>query len=282
MCVPGVSRDAADRIQADVASNKDAVLNPEHEAEDLETSQGIKSDAEDAKDENSSNDEADKLENGLFQPHPYPHLNWQDKFEPKENGLPQKRNDSSPNGATSIPDCKESVANGNLWDVSPYRRGSAGSRRASIQGPQITPEAAEAARAEAASWAQMTPLLAATFGPLAVLLGIPSLTQRWHGEVLDPPLNPNGTSNFIELPDPALNLILAGISLFCEVMGNTLLVLRFSNFHTKITTWVSYAFWIAKIVFGISNYVQFGIAHPETENIIYLQGFWVHFMNFLL
>jgi hypothetical protein len=278
MSVPGVGRDTEDRIHADGVTNKDAALNLEHEAEDLETAEGIKSDPDDAKDENSSNDEADKLENGLFQPHLYPHLNWRDKSEPKENGQPQKRNDSTPNGITSIPDRRESVANGNPWDVRPYRRGSVG-RRASIQGPQITPEAAEAARAEAASWAQMTPLLAATFGPLAVLLGIPSLTQRWHGTVLDAPLNPNGTSNFTELPDPALNLILAGISLFCEVMGNTLLVLRFSNFHTKITTWVSYAFWIAKIVFGISNYVQFAIAHPETENIIYLQGFWVHFMN---
>ena len=125
----------------------------------------------------------------------------------------------------------------------------------------------------------MTPLLAATFGPLAVLLGIPTLTQRWHGVVLDPPLLPNGASNVVELPDPRLNLVLAGICLFCEVMGNAFLILRFSNFHTKITTWVSYAFWMAKIVLGIWNYVQFGITHPETGNIVYLQGFWVPFHN---
>jgi len=117
--------------------------------------------------------------------------------------------------------------------------------------------------------------MAATLGPLSVMLGIPTLTQRWRGELLDPPVLPNGASNFQELPDPALNLVLAGVSLFCEVAGNALLVLRFSNFHTRITTWVSYAFWIAKIVLGMSNYIEFGIVYPETDNIIYLQGFWV-------
>jgi hypothetical protein len=134
---------------------------------------------------------------------------------------------------------------------------------------------AELARAEAASWAQMTPLLAATFGPLSVLLGIPTLTQRWHGVVLNPPLLPGGRENFIALPDPTLNLILAGFTLFCEVMGNLLLILRFSNFHTRITTWVSYMFWISKIIFGLANYIEFGIVHPQTDTIIYLQGFWV-------
>ena len=131
------------------------------------------------------------------------------------------------------------------------------------------------ARAEAASWAQMCPLMAATLGPLAVLLGIPSLTQRWHGLLLDPPVLANGLSNYETLPDPTFNLALAGVSLFCEVMGNFLLVLRFSNFHTKVTTWLSYCFWIAKIVLGVINYIQFGITHPQTDEIIYLQGFWV-------
>ena len=51
--------------------------------------------------------------------------------------------------------------------------------------------------------------------------------------------------------------------------------MRFSNFHTKLMTWMSYAFWLAKSVIGIANYIQFGLAHPETEDIVYLQGFWV-------
>jgi hypothetical protein len=133
----------------------------------------------------------------------------------------------------------------------------------------------EHARAEAASWAQMCPLMAATLGPLAVLLGIPTLTQHWHGQLLDPPVLANGLLNYEILPDPAVNLALAGVCLCCEVMGNFLLVLRFSNFHTKVTTWLSYCFWIGKIVFGIINYIQFGITHPQTDEIIYLQGFWV-------
>jgi hypothetical protein len=136
-------------------------------------------------------------------------------------------------------------------------------------------KSAELARTEAASWAQMSPLMAATLGPLAVLLGIPSLTQRWRGQLLVSSGSDSGLSNYVSLPDPTLNLILAGICLFCEVAGNGMLILRFSNFHTKITTWVSYAFWIMKIVLGIANYIQFGIAHPQSEDIIYLEGFWV-------
>jgi hypothetical protein len=141
--------------------------------------------------------------------------------------------------------------------------------------PHRSTEAHALARAEAASWAQMSPLVAATLGPLAVLLGIPCLTQRWHGQILDPPVMPNGSSNFVELSDPPLNLALAGITLLCEVLGNLCLVLRFSNIHSKAMTWVSYFFWIAKIIIGIANYIQFGLTHRLVGDVIYLQGFWV-------
>jgi hypothetical protein len=141
--------------------------------------------------------------------------------------------------------------------------------------PHRSTHAHALARAEAASWAQMTPLIAATLGPMSILLGIPSLTQRWHGQLLDPPVGAMGASNFVALPDPAVNLALAAVAVFCEFSGNALLILRFSNFHTKITTWMSYAFWIAKLIIGVANYIQFGLHHPQTDTIIYLQGFWV-------
>lgn len=273
MSVPGVGSEAAEQISSDGVTDKQAQISAEKEADELENARDAKSDADDANDENASNNEADKLESGAFQPHAYPHLNWQDTSPPKEDGQTSKCSDSVTNGTTPPPSRKQSIANAKPQNVMhSYDRGGA-RRRSSVQGPQI---ATEAARAEAASWAQMTPLLAATLGPLSILLGIPTLTQRWHGVLLDPPLLPNGVSNFVELPDPTLNVILAGVSLFCEVMGNALLVLRFSNFHTQITTWVSYAFWMAKIIIGIFNYVEFGIKYRETGNIIYLQGFWVH------
>jgi hypothetical protein len=269
MSVREVGSGAAEHIAEDSVTDKEAEFNADEELGDLENAQNAGSDAEDVNDENASNNEEEKLENGLFQPHPYPHLNWQNTSAPQENG--QISLNPKPNNQSR----RISLANSISQNFHQY--GGGGARRRSSQVEEISSEAVEAARAEAASWAQMTPLLAATFGPLAVLLGIPTLTQRWHGVVLDPPLLPNGASNFVELPDPPLNVVLAGVSLFCEVMGNAFLILRFSNFHTKITTWVSYAFWIAKIVLGVWNYVQFGITHPETGNIIYLQGFWVPF-----
>jgi hypothetical protein len=147
--------------------------------------------------------------------------------------------------------------------------------------PHRSTQAHALARAEAASWAQMTPLIAATLGPLAILLGIPSLTQPWSGELLDPPVLAMGASNFTPLPDPALNLGLAGLCIFCEVTGNAMLILRFSNFHTRLTTWLSYGFWIGKMCFGLANLIEYGVMHPQTNTIIYLQGFWVLAFEFV-
>ena len=83
--------------------------------------------------------------------------------------------------------------------------------------PHRSSEAHAVARAEAASWAQMTPLIAATFGPLAVLLGIPSLTQRLHAQMI---VNPSdGSSTLIELPYPTINLAFCCCDVFVKFWG---------------------------------------------------------------
>lgn len=145
--------------------------------------------------------------------------------------------------------------------------------------PHRSSDAHAVARAEAASWAQMTPLIAATLGPLAVLLGIPSLTQRLHGQII---VASDGSSTIVELPYPTINLGLSVLVTLLETLGNLFLILRFSNFHTKLMTWMSYGFWVAKSIVGMANYIQFGIVHPETEDIVYLQGFWVRYFFFFL
>jgi hypothetical protein len=284
MSVPGVGSDAATKINEEQITDQEAEIAATEEADELEkAANDYKEDEPHHEDDGEpSQQEGKELEQGAFHSHAFPHLNWQDTEAPDENGAgTEKSGDSGKLKETP----SDSVTNGNgkvdrkLHNVRYFGRGGAGgggaARRQSVTSEQITSEMAELARAEAASWAQMTPLLAATFGPLSVLLGIPTLTQRWHGVVLVPAILPGGRSNFIALPDPTLNLVLAGLTLFCEVMGNFLLILRFSNFHTRVTTWVSYAFWIMKIVFGLANYIEFGIVHPETNEIIYLQGFWV-------
>ena len=140
--------------------------------------------------------------------------------------------------------------------------------------PHRNSDAHAIARAEAASWAQMTPLIAATLGPLAVLLGIPSLTQKLHAQIIVDPSD--GSVSQVELRYPPLNLALSIVVTVLEVLGNFFLVLRFSNYHSKLMTWLSYIFWVAKSLVGIANYIQFGIVHPEAVDIVYLQGFWVH------
>jgi len=269
MSVPGVGSDAAKEVQERPAKEMERKVEADTDAEQMEQARLEKREAPpsrpDSTDPYHSNDEAWKLESGAFPPHAYPHINFEDGTNTKPNG-----DLASPYGKG---DPKQMV-------YRTFGRGGVG-RRPSMKDSEITSEAAELARAEAASWAQMTPLIAATLGPLSVMLGIPTLTQRWRGQVLDPPVLSDGTSNFQELPDPPLNLVLAGIALLCEVAGNALLVLRFSNFHTKISTYVSYAFWMAKVVFGLANYIEFGIKYPETDDIIYLSGFWVRYILLL-
>jgi hypothetical protein len=143
--------------------------------------------------------------------------------------------------------------------------------------PNRSSDAHAFARAEAASWAQMTPLIAATLGPLAVLLGIPSLTQKLHAQIIYDPSD--GTITLLELPYPYINLVLSIVVTVLETLGNLFLILRFSNYHSKLMTWLSYGFWCAKSVVGIANYIQFGLAHSETVDIVYLQGFWVSFLR---
>src|SRR5271156_3110031 len=73
------------------------------------------------------------------------------------------------------------------------------------------------ARAEAASWAQMTPLIAATLGPLAVLLGIPSLTQSLDGQIVVDPSD--GSVAVVDLPYPGINLALSIVTTVLEALG---------------------------------------------------------------
>lgn len=283
MSIPGVASDAADKINEEQVTDEGAEIDATEEADELENANIYKEENEHEEDSGEpSQEETKELKQGAFHTHAFPHLNVQDTEAPDTKGEGTEKSGESEKLKETGSD---SVANGNRKEdtkerhVRYFGRGGAGggsaARRQSVTGEQFNSEMAELARAEAASWAQMMPLLAATFGPLSVLLGIPTLTQRWHGVVLNPPLLPGGRENFIALPDPTLNLILAGFTLFCEVMGNFLLILRFSNFHTRVTTWVSYIFWILKIIFGLANYIEFGIVHPQTDTIIYLQGFWV-------
>lgn len=262
MSVPGVGSNAAAKIHEHAVTDKEAETYADDDA--LELERNIKSDEEDKEADDGANDEQDNLEKGTFQPHAHPHIGWGE-------------HNTSPPAHEPTHDGK---ANGDAKTIHPYGRGGA-ARRPSGSVADLTAEAAELARAEAASWAQMCPLMAATLGPLSVLLGIPTLTQRWRGQLLDPPVLSSGISNVVELPDPTLSIVLAGVALFCEVAGNGLLILRFSNFHTRITTWVSYAFWIAKIALGIANYIQFALNYPQTQDIIYLEGFWVCPSNLL-
>lgn len=122
------------------------------------------------------------------------------------------------------------------------------------------------------SWASIAPLMACILGPLSILLGIPALSQRWRGYV-----DVNVVTE--TLPDPGLNIILASMSLACEVFANFILMLRFSSIAVPLTTSLSLALWVAKVAICLGNYVQFIVVHPQPHDLdrnwIYLEGFWI-------
>ncbi|KAF8688616.1 Voltage-gated potassium channel, partial [Rhizoctonia solani] len=113
-------------------------------------------------------------------------------------------------------------------------------------------------------FASISPLTAAVIAPLAVLLDIPALTEKWY------------TRNGQPQPDPRASLILSGLSLSFSLVANALLVIRFSleGRRWMIATQISVACWIAKVVVGITNLVVFGALTRNQPQFSYAEGFW--------
>ncbi|KAG9125493.1 hypothetical protein FRC07_007378 [Ceratobasidium sp. 392] len=114
------------------------------------------------------------------------------------------------------------------------------------------------------AFASVAPLTAAVIAPLAVLLDIPALTEKWYirdGE---------------HQPDPRASLILSGFSLGFSLIANVLLVVRFSldGSRWRIATRVSVLCWIVKVITGIVNLVVFGALTRNQPGFSYAEGFW--------
>ncbi|CAE6533692.1 unnamed protein product [Rhizoctonia solani] len=114
------------------------------------------------------------------------------------------------------------------------------------------------------SFARVSPLTAALIAPLAVLLDIPALTEKWY------------TRNGQPQPDPRASLILSGLSLGFSLIANALLVVRFSLQGKKliVATQISVVCWVVKVVTGIVNLVVFGALTRNQPQFLYAEGFW--------
>ncbi|CAE6511710.1 unnamed protein product [Rhizoctonia solani] len=114
------------------------------------------------------------------------------------------------------------------------------------------------------SFANVSSLTAALIAPLAVLLDIPALTEKWY------------TRNGEPQPDPRASLILSGLSLGFSLIANALLVVRFSLQGTgwNIATRISVACWFIKVVTGVCNLVVFGALTRNQPQFSYAEGFW--------
>ncbi|CUA74245.1 Outward-rectifier potassium channel TOK1 [Rhizoctonia solani] len=113
-------------------------------------------------------------------------------------------------------------------------------------------------------FANVSSLTAALIAPLAVLLDIPALTEKWY------------TRNGEPQPDPRASLILSGLSLGFSLIANALLVVRFSlqGRGWNIATRISVACWFIKVVTGVCNLVVFGALTRNEPQFSYAEGFW--------
>ncbi|CAE6447781.1 unnamed protein product [Rhizoctonia solani] len=136
-------------------------------------------------------------------------------------------------------------------------------RRSRTQSPRRGPMASYILR-RLYLFASVSSLTAALIAPLAVLLDIPALTEKWY------------TRNGQPQPDPQASLILSGLSLGFSLVANALLVIRFSLKGTRLqtATKVSVACWIVKVVTAIINLVVFGALTRNQPQFSYAEGFW--------
>ncbi|KAG8712754.1 hypothetical protein FRC11_014283, partial [Ceratobasidium sp. 423] len=113
-------------------------------------------------------------------------------------------------------------------------------------------------------FAGVSPLTAALIAPLAVLLDIPALTEKWY------------TRNGQPQSDPRASLILSGLSLGFSLIANALLVVRFSLQGKGWTaaTRISVVCWVIRVVTGIANLVVFGALTRNQPQFTYAEGFW--------
>ena len=137
------------------------------------------------------------------------------------------------------------------------------------------------------SWVHYTALVSAFLGPFAVLLSVPSLTQSckgfdiwltrsdWRGNYLEPKYLANGVQNFTPLPNEPLTVALASVAFVLAVVANFVLLLEFSNFHAKVTSYVSFACFLSTVSIALANIISFGLTYPQGGGVLYLEGFWV-------
>ncbi|KAG9075917.1 hypothetical protein FRC06_009810 [Ceratobasidium sp. 370] len=112
--------------------------------------------------------------------------------------------------------------------------------------------------------ASIAPLTASLIAPLAVLLDIPALTEKWYTRDGEPQ------------PDPRASLILSGFSLGFSLIANVLLVVRFSlsGSRWRIATRISVLCWMVKVITAIVNLVVFGALTRNQPGFSYAEGFW--------
>ncbi|KAG8784636.1 hypothetical protein FRC12_018470 [Ceratobasidium sp. 428] len=132
------------------------------------------------------------------------------------------------------------------------------------------------------TFAGIAPLTASLIAPLAVLLDIPALTEKWYIRDGEPQ------------PDPRASLILSGFSLGFSLIANILLAVRFSLKGSRwmVATRISVLCWTVKarnrklrwsssllisgpqVITAIVNLVVFGALTRNQPGFSYGEGFW--------
>ncbi|CAK9784042.1 unnamed protein product [Cutaneotrichosporon oleaginosum] len=112
------------------------------------------------------------------------------------------------------------------------------------------------------NFARFAPLVSAILAPVSTLFDIPALTP---------------------VKDPKACLALSGIGLAFNVVGNVLLVLRFSSPHRRSKA-VSYSLycWVAKTIIAIVNIAYFGAWRNKNPDYTFDQAFWAGVVSVII
>ncbi|BEJ16499.1 hypothetical protein CspHIS471_0511040 [Cutaneotrichosporon sp. HIS471] len=113
------------------------------------------------------------------------------------------------------------------------------------------------------NFARFAPLVSAILAPLSTLLDIPALTQHWF------------YINDFGVQDPPACVALSAVGLAFNVVGNILLVLRFSSpYRNSKAVSRSLYCWIAKTIIAIINIGYFGALGKKNPHFTFDEGYW--------
>ncbi|KIY45073.1 voltage-gated potassium channel, partial [Fistulina hepatica ATCC 64428] len=115
---------------------------------------------------------------------------------------------------------------------------------------------------------RLIPIISGIVIPFSILLEIPGLTEKWYIRTVD--------NVIVETkPNPPILVFGITVSLICALIANISLILRFMEWHIKMSTINCIVFLSIHDVINMLCLVLFGVAHRANDGFTYGQPYWM-------